>query len=47
MDKKIYFEPKEEVVFLQMNSALLAGSVVDPDEPKTDPTPIEDPGLFG
>lgn len=34
MEKKNYFEPKEEVIFLQMNSTLLAGSndLDDPDE---------------
>ncbi len=43
MNKKMYFEPKEEVIFLQMSSALLAGSndLTDPDEdtgeaPKSD-----------
>ena len=32
MEKKNYFEPKEEVIFLQMNSALLSGSSQDVNE---------------
>lgn len=46
MDKKIYFEPKNEVTFLQMSTALLVGSgEEDPgqfpgsDTPGVDPTP--------
>lgn len=29
MDKKFYVEPQEEVLFLEMNAALLAGSASD------------------
>ena len=29
MNKKMYFEPKEEVIFLQMSSDLLVGSLDD------------------
>lgn len=32
MDKKKYFEPQEEVIFLEMSSALLAGSGHDIDD---------------
>ena len=40
MDKKMYFEPEMEVILIQ-TSALLSGSLVDPDEdtgeaPKSD-----------
>ena len=32
MEKKNYFEPQEEVLFLEMSSALLAGSGPDIDD---------------
>lgn len=41
MDKKFYLEPEVEIVDLELNGALLAGSPTDPDEdtgeaPKSD-----------
>ena len=48
MDKKFYEMPALEVINLHIEAAILAGSdTLDPDVPKTDPTPIEDPELFG
>lgn len=39
MDKKIYFEPKEEVITLKMKSAVLVGSDIDEE---TGEAPISD-----
>ena len=36
MEKKNYFEPKEEIIFLQMNSALLAGSPIIEEDGETE-----------
>ncbi len=38
MEKKNYFEPQEEVLFLEMSSALLAGSGYDIDIDNSAPT---------
>ena len=48
MDKKIYEMPEVKVVKLNLNGALHVGSnPLDPDEPKIDPTPVDDPDIFG
>ncbi len=50
MEKKFYEMPEVKVINLLINGALLVGSgenPLDPDEPAIDPTPVDDPDIFG
>ncbi len=47
MEKKNYFEPKEEVIFLQMNAAILVGSGEEDEEQFPGDGPGEIPGEGG